>query len=524
LTTLAIGLRRVISGVLVATAIALVPAVHAADILVVTIEPVTNSPDASETTPAIGDDGISKVVVYANQPIVGGVAQAGDIFYQRITDRGVRMGAHVRVSTDMAGNATDDRLSDVSGSHIVYTATVPGDTSSSIVRLYNIVDGSTQDLLTEADTVHEARIDGDTVAWVQGATGATRVEWVDLGWPTLDSVTLSGSNPASNVEVGSRYIVWEEFDGVSRNIAAYDLAAGTVVDVASSTAHEQTPATFGDWIVWQALSPGGATSLWARRVGGPISEPAFQIAAAVAPAIVRNPTIDGGLITYESNSSGSFDVYLYRFLDGSTYQVTNGAHDEILNNVFGSLVAFVDVAPVSPFELDVVIASLSFEAGAPCSDEGGDADGDGVCNATDNCPLVANPDQADGDGDGVGDVCDQPAVIFSAQVQQPINGDGSSLFKSRRGAVPVKFTLIRDGQPTCDLPPATIVVMRTSGASPGAVNENEFMLPADDGVYFRIEDCAYIYNLSPRTLGPGTYVVEIRINGVVVGSARFGLQ
>src|SRR5436190_10099209 len=32
-----------------------------------------------------------------------------------------------------------------------------------------------------------------------------------------------------------------------------------------------------------------------------------------------------------------------------------------------------------------------------------DTDGDGVLNAVDNCPLVANPDQADRDHDGIGD-------------------------------------------------------------------------------------------------------------------------
>src|SRR6185295_16994626 len=113
--------RRVIPRALIAGAVMLLPVVKAADTLHVTIEPVTFTTDASETTPTIGDDGISKVIVYARRPIVGGEAQPGDIFYQRITSQGVRMGAPVRVSIDV-GDATDDRLNDVSGSRVVYTA------------------------------------------------------------------------------------------------------------------------------------------------------------------------------------------------------------------------------------------------------------------------------------------------------------------------------------------------------------------------------------------------------------------
>lgn len=45
-----------------------------------------------------------------------------------------------------------------------------------------------------------------------------------------------------------------------------------------------------------------------------------------------------------------------------------------------------------------------------------DADNDGVPDASDNCPNVANPDQADSDNDGIGDACD-------AQTGPPTNAN-----------------------------------------------------------------------------------------------------
>jgi hypothetical protein len=54
----------------------------------------------------------------------------------------------------------------------------------------------------------------------------------------------------------------------------------------------------------------------------------------------------------------------------------------------------------------------------------GDADGDGVPDASDNCPSVSNPGQADGDGDGVGDVCDNCPSTANAD-QLDADGDGT---------------------------------------------------------------------------------------------------
>ena len=88
----------------------------------------------------------------------------------------------------------------------------------------------------------------------------------------------------------------------------------------------------------------------------------------------------------------------------------------------------------------------------------------------------------------------------------------------------MKFTLTQDGSPTCALPPATIALTRTAGGNIGPINESVYVMSADNGSNFRIDDCQYIYNLSSSALGTGTYRVDIMIDGPTVGSATVKLK
>jgi hypothetical protein len=73
------------------------------------------------------------------------------------------------------------------------------------------------------------------------------------------------------------------------------------------------------------------------------------------------------------------------------------------------------------------------------SDATPDADGDGVPDASDNCPAAANANQADADADGVGDACEQlppgnvPPVAGVTTVVRQLSGE---VFVKLPGRVP----------------------------------------------------------------------------------------
>src|SRR5688572_10291664 len=94
--------RRTLAGVVGAVLLAGLADVGA-DTLDVSIHPTTNTDDQQETTPILGFDGLSHLVVYTHVPAG---SDLGDIHYQRVTASGVPMGSSERITS----LATDDRL------------------------------------------------------------------------------------------------------------------------------------------------------------------------------------------------------------------------------------------------------------------------------------------------------------------------------------------------------------------------------------------------------------------------------
>jgi hypothetical protein len=99
-------------------------------------------------------------------------------------------------------------------------------------------------------------------------------------------------------------------------------------------------------------------------------------------------------------------------------------------------------------------------------DPANDADGDTVCGNVDNCPAIANTDQADLDNDGIGNVCDTSDVdgsLLLSQLKVRAASTATGGYGQLRVSALVVDSLAGGTLPT-DLALGNVVVTLTAGA------------------------------------------------------------
>jgi hypothetical protein len=59
-----------------------------------------------------------------------------------------------------------------------------------------------------------------------------------------------------------------------------------------------------------------------------------------------------------------------------------------------------------------------------------------------------------------------------------------------------------------------------------AVNNTVYAKKSNTGINFRMDSsaCQYVYNVSSSALGPGTYRVDIIVEGIMIGHAVFAIM
>ena len=381
--------RRAAVAILLAASLAIQTTL--ADTLETTERRITSSIN-HETTPTLGNDGTTDLVVFTMRPVLaGGALGGGDIWYQPLVG-----GAPSGLPTQVTNTDADDQLNDVSGDWIVYTAYDSVVSTSGGIVVYRISTKDRYEIAT-ATIIQEPKIHGSRVVWREGGAFSAMVKYYELSWLGTAATprTLAGPvEPTFDIQIGDRFAVWAELDG-NYDVFAYDFSMMAEIRVTNTTGiSERNPGTSGAWIVWEQDS----SSIEAMHM-----DTAERISLSNG-AGNYNPTIDGDLIAWETDVAGSLDVWVYRRSEGESYKVTANrpGNDKYLNDVFGNMVAYVDMSGGNE---NIYVATLEFIPDDPCADLSGDTDGDGVCDDVDNCPLVANPDQSDGNDDGIGDAC-----------------------------------------------------------------------------------------------------------------------
>lgn len=287
-----------------------------------------------------------------------------------------------------AGDSSDDLLSDISGSRIVFsrvagirTGIVVFDASTPLVGPIEL------DMNPNSVRLGSA-IGGYTVAYVDVALdpiGNGELVIHNLLTATGNRITFDPSSDVNpSVSPDGTVVVWEKCASSLSNCDIYQAVKSGDTWLVSATAAsadpEANPDSNGSVVVYDATRAGNSDIFW-RPVGGGAE------ARLEMPGQQRNPSIAGGFIAFESLAGGSFstDVFVYDMVHNQLYQITNtpaineeltdltllvdgrlrvvwtSDEEGVAHNVRGATFALPTVAPTPVAQLmDLIALVLSF--------------------------------------------------------------------------------------------------------------------------------------------------------------------
>jgi len=146
------------------------------------------------------------------------------------------------------------------------------------------------------------------------------------------------------------------------------------------------------------------------------------------------------------------------------------------------------------------------------------------CDDSDAINFPGNTEVCDGQDNNCNGSVDDGLYVFGG-FQQPINIDGSSIFKAGR-TIPVKITLTDCSGSNISTAVVTIAVHKITDKVLGTQEELpvEASGNANTGNLFRYVDSKYVFNLSTKGYSSGTYIVNAISDDGTSASVMFSLK
>lgn len=184
---------------------------------------------------------------------------------------------------------------------------------------------------------------------------------------------------------------------------------------------------------------------------------------------VQDNLVTVSLAFIDPNSTSKFRILARAQTTGpfeNTVTVTGAVEDPVTGN--NSAAATTVVTPSAD---DDGVPDLDDNCPSVANADQADADGDGIGDACDNCILVANLDQVDSDGDGLGNACDNcPKAANADQLDSDGDGVGDACDNCLVNVNADQLDTDGDGVgDVCDSSPA-VVNPDPSGSDPGVVD------------------------------------------------------
>lgn len=432
----------------------------------------------------------------------------------------------------LTSGACEHRDPDVSGRYVVWADLCNGNWD---VYEYDLAMSTGRYLTTATTDQMYPRISGDRVIWEDLRTGISQVWTMDLRDGVAQQVDPSSTSQILNA-IDGNHIVWAE-----PRFGNYDILLATVTQdttAPTTTAILSPPANSLGWNNSDVTVTLSATD----NSGG--SGVASITYSATGAQTIGSTTVEGASATVPVTQEGTTTL---------TYAATDNAGNTedsktVTIRIDKTQPTIAITAPVASSATDpaayslgqVVAANYSCTDPAPAQSASG-ASGIATCTG----PVASGqPIDTTTGGlhtftvnatDTAGNTASASVTYFvrygwgpSGGVLQPINADGSSIFKLG-SVVPVKFQL--SGIDPNAPPVATLYVQPVSGDVTGSVVEAVSPGQADSGNQFRYDPTAqqYVFNLGTKGLEPGTYTLLIYVggdkdSGMLLGSVSISLQ